>query len=244
MRRIRRERVYCLIGALAIPAVLFAQRNAPIPRGRVVWLLEDAVSRAGNRFRHAGQERWSANIDVSDLHAGGNPKAVSVTAEWPGKLVVSDSVSKAVFAPSRAKKTAADPVLNDVSEILLESTLDGFLALHLGGASTRIVGTAYPDPLRSGESCDVIVLRGPSRTKQNSAIVHRQYWFDSSSKRLVRVVFRDGELDVRLKAYARMGSDEFPQVIEVLDHGAPKYLMSMSIKGIGPATEDGTFDGN
>lgn len=227
----------------AMAAQACAQTAAPIPHGRVAWIVESAVTKGGDRFRQTGQQRWSGNVQVTGPKGEVTINGLSLVMQWPGKLAIKGSAANVAFAPGVAKHLNLAQSLSDTAEIFLEDTLDGFLAQHLGGASTRIIGTAYPDPARPGSSCNVVVLRFVSQVLNDSASHSKEYWFDTKTKELVRVVHDSGR-EVLLRDYVQLGGNEFVGTLRVLDNGVLKYTITLAPSSVGPALDDSTFGGN
>lgn len=229
--------------AVFVPSHGLSQ-TVPVPRGRVAWLLEGAVERSGSRFRQQGQERWTATVRVQDSKGATLKSAVGAVLEWPGKLAIDAGSGKFVFAPGVTKKSGLDEMSMLVAEVLLEDTLDGFLAQHFSGSSVRIAGTGYPDPNRKGATHSVVTLRSPSRTKEGAQIRAKQYWFDVATNQLVRVIHPEAGVEVRLGDYSTFNGNEFPKTITLLERGSPKYVFTVAIGLVSQKVNDGMFEGN
>lgn len=232
---------FCFGMLFSTPVI--AQNAAPVPRGHAAWILEDVITKAGSRFRQPGQERWMASVQAVDATGAKVVDGVSLVMQWPGSLALRGTTTRAVFAPGLAKPGGLATALASTSEVLLEDTLDGFLALHLGGASTRIVGTAYPDPGRPGSSCNVVTLRFESRVLPDNTVHSKDYWFDTATSELVRVV-HDSGTEVLISNYAAAGANEFAGTLRVLSHGTLQYTIALASSAVGPQLNDGLFGGN
>lgn len=218
--------------------------EAPAPKGRVAWLLEGVVDRGGSRFRQQGLERWTASVELRDSKGTELRSSIGTVMEWPGKLALDAGSGKSVFTPGVTKKTGLDEMSMLVAEVLLEDTLDGFLAQHFSGSSVRIAGTGYPDPNRKGATHSVVTLRSPSRTKEGALIRAKQYWFDVATNQLVRVIHPEVGVEVRLSDYSTINGNEFPKTITLLERGSPKYVFTVAIGLVSQKINDGMFEGN
>ncbi len=125
----------------------------------------------------------------------------------------------------------------------LKDTLDGFLSLHLGGASTRITGSGYPDPYRPGNTCNVVVLRFNSTVLSDSRSHSKEYWFDTTTNRLVRVVHDSGR-EVLLGDYVVYAGNEFVGTLKVMDRGIVNSTITVAPFALGPALLDSLFAGS
>lgn len=162
--------------------------------------------------------------------------------EWPARLLLQSSTGAAVFTPGAVARGNPDQHALDVAEILLEDSLDGLLAAHLGDVGIRVVGTGYPDPGRPGQMVDVVALMMPSRTRQAGKVVSRQYWIDASTRLPVRIVRGEEGVEVRLSNWQDIQGNRFASTATVLQNGIVKYTMAITPTGIGPKLNDGTFD--
>lgn len=230
--------------ALCPPAGAAERPDPPVPKGRVAWLLEGAVDRAGSRFRQQGQERWTGSVELRDSKGTVLKSSIGTVMEWPGKLALDSGSGKIVFAPGVAKTVGLEEMSALVAEVLLEDTLDGFLAQHFSGSSVRIAGTGYPDPNRIGATHSVVTLRSPSRTKEGAQIRAKQYWFDVATNQLVRVIHPEAGVEVRLGDYSTFNGNEFPKTITLLERGSPKYVFTVAIGLVSQKVNDGMFEGN
>lgn len=163
--------------------------------------------------------------------------------EWPGKLSVQTSQGKASFSPGVSSSTL-DATTALAAEVLLEDTLDGFLAQHLGRASTRVLGRGYPDPTRPGKLCGVVTLHGIQAADVNSAGRTKQYWFDMNTNRLVRAVHAETGAEVRFVEYASSQGNEFPTKIQVFQGGTLSVTYVIVPAGVSAQANDGLFGGN
>lgn len=221
-----------------------ASTEKPVPRGRVTSAIERCVDQAGGRFRQAGKERWTAQVTVRD--SGGTPVSGELAAivEWPGKVRVQGPTGSATFSRGKGNSSGLDEASALAAEVLLEDTLDGFLALHLGGASTNVIGSGYPCPDNAKDACAVIGLYGVHALNPAGKGRYKQYWFDLRTNRLVRVVHGDDGADVRYSTYATVDGDEFPVSIEVRKNGVVANTISVVPGGARPSANDGIFDAN
>jgi len=230
--------------AIMSAEVLAQEKQAPLPKGRVAWLLEDAVDQAGERMRKTNQERWTGIVEVRGPKNEVILSGVKLTMQWPGNLAMEVAGKAHVFSPGTKPGADIQPVIADVAEMLQEDTLDGFLALHHGIASSRIVGSGYPAPAGMVGVYDVISLLIPMTSKDAGGSARsKMYWFDRSTKRLVRIGHEAPGVEVRAEDWNRVQNNEFAGTLTLYSQGAVKYVVKLVPTGVGPTQNDGLFDG-
>jgi hypothetical protein len=212
-----------------------------IAKGRYPQIIERAIDAAGTRFRNPGKERWTATVDLSSGAGATVIKGGSITMEWPGRLVLNAEGSTAVFRPDSAVQGKTSDATLDLAEVLLEDTLDGFLAATQNQGAVRTVGTGYPDPTRPGQTADVVALMMPSRAKSVGRTVAKMYWFDSKTRLLARVTRTDG-VETRFSDWKEYQGDQYPGAIQVLEGKAVKYRIALAPQAVGAKQADGAFD--
>jgi hypothetical protein len=206
--------------------------------------LRKAAQAGGPRFQGKGQERWAATANLKGGKGEDLVTGAGVVLEWPGRLALSTKNGKAVFDPITDKKSTVDAALAMLAELLLEDTLDGFLALHVSGAPLRIVGSGYPDPDRTGETVDVVSLAMPRRAVSKTGGGIKHYWFDRKTGRLVKVIHPGDQVMARLSNWLDVQGNPFPATITVYQNGAVSHVLTLAIAGVGPEAADGMFEGN
>lgn len=235
----------CLVGTLFSPCLhsQSSKSDKPIPKGRVASVLESAVDAAGPRFRSAGNERWSARVDVKNGKAATIVNGAQIVMEWPNKLSLTGPGLNAVFSGG-AQKGNTDSTGFDLAEILLEDTIDGLLAASMSDGAIRVVGTGYPDLASPGGSVDLISVIMPSRTTKDRGNVVKQYWIDRKTRLLVQVVHGKDSASVRFSNWQEVEGNRFPGTIIVTQNGDVKYEITLTTDGVGAKQNDGLFSSN
>lgn len=214
-----------------------------IAKGRYPQIIERAIDAAGTRFRNPGKERWTASLDVSSGAGATVIKGGSITMEWPGRLMLNTEGNTAVFRPDSAIQGKTSDTALDLAEVLLEDTLDGFLAATQNQGALRTVGTGYPDPTRPGQTADVVALMMPSRAKSVGRTVAKMYWFDSRTRLLARVTRTDG-FETRFSDWKEYEGDQYPGTIQILEGKAIKYRITLVPQAVGAKQADSALDPN
>jgi hypothetical protein len=239
-------RIYlCVVLAAASCGCVWSGTIGKAEDGRVLVnsQLRKMVKAGGPRFAGKGLERWTATADLKDGNGQTLAAGATLVFEWPGRLAMVVKNRKSVFDPLNGKKSNVANAEALIAELLLEDTLDGFLALHVSGAPLRIIGSGYPDPDRIGEAIDLVSLAMPKRPSSKTAGGVKHYWFDRKTGLLVRVMHPGERVQARLSDWRDVQGNPFPATMTLYDNGAVTYVLSLTFTGIGPESADGAFDG-
>jgi hypothetical protein len=203
---------------------------------------------AGTRLRRPGKERITA---VGTLSARGVVTPVEITLEFPQRIRIDDGRGTVIF--DRANPSEAVPQKRetaDAIETLLEDSLEGFFAAQRGG-SVRSLGAGFRGKTGNPEepSFEIAEVWGQSRFRNGAEPTIKQYWFDSRTKLLSRVVYRVASapgsdlVEVLWSDWRDVEGERVPFRVERKEAGQVTLQLVLTSVFVSPKADDGRFPG-
>jgi hypothetical protein len=204
---------------------------------------------AGTRLRRPGKERITAAGSLSRNQGAASP--VEVTWEFPQRIRIDTDQGSVIFDrgnPSQA--IPQDREIADTIETLLEDTLEGFFA-SLRGGSIRFLGAGFRG--RTGNpgepSFEIVEVWSQSRFRNGAEPTVKQYWFDSRTKLLSRVVYRiaavsgSALVEVLWSDWRDVEGERVPFRVERREAGQTTLQLVLTSAVVSPKADDGRFPG-
>jgi len=217
-------------------------RLSGVPSGAQRFLLA-----AGTRLRRPGKERITAVGSLSRNQDAASP--VEITWEFPQKIRIDAGQEPLIFDrgdPSQAippTREAADAV-----ETLLEDSLEGFFAAQPGG-SIRFLGAGFR--ARTGApqepSFEIVEVWSQSRFRNGAQPTVKQYWFDSRTKLLSRVIYRIAAVagsdlvEVLWSDWRDVDGQKVAFQVERKEAGQATLRLALTSALVSPKADDGRF---
>jgi hypothetical protein len=216
-----------------------------LPLNRVSSASQRFLLASGLRLRRPGKERIIAAGRLVRGEAPSSP--VDVTWEIPQKIRIDEGRTPIVFDganPSRAQDASG------ILEMFLEDSLEGFFAAE-AGRSVRFLGSGYrfSAPGSEGRSFEIVELRAPRRFRNASQATVKQYWFDTRTRLLSRVIYRIAEVphsemvEVLWRDWRDVQGEKVPFSVERKESGRTTLQLTFSSAFVSPRVDDGRFSG-
>lgn len=202
----------------------------------------------GTRLRRPGKERIvSAGTLVSNSAA---PSPIEITWELPQKIRIDQGRGTVIFDRANpAQPIPPERAAADLIETFLEDSLEGFFARE-NGRSVRFLGKGFhaktdgPD----GPSYEIVELWIESRFRNGAEPTIKQYWFDSRTKLLSRVVYRvggssTGFVEVFWSDWRDVNGEKLAFQVERKEAGQTTLQLTVESALVSQMADDGRFSG-
>lgn len=244
-----------LVGTWILFFHIFGRAQGPVQGGGYLQLsgVPSAAQRfllaAGTRLRRPGKERITAVASLSRNQDAASP--VEITWELPQKIRIDEGQGPVIFDwgnPSQAISQNRETA--DTIETLLEDSLEGFFAAQRGG-SIRFLGAGFRT--RTGDpqepSFEIVEVWIPSRFRNEAQPTVKQYWFDSRTKLLSRVIYRiaavsgSGFVEVFWSDWRDVDGEKVAFQVERKEAGQTTLRLALTSALVSPKVDDGRFSG-
>ena len=244
-----------LVGAWIFAFPILGRAQGSVPDGgylrlnRIPAAAQRFLLAAGTRLRRPGMERITAVGSLSRNRDAASP--AEITWEFPQKIRIDDGRGPVIF--DRGNPLQAIPqnqATADTIETLLEDSLEGFFAAQ-GGGSIRFLGAGFRagagDP---GEpSFEIVEVWSQSRFRNAGTPTVKQYWFDSRTKLLSRVVYPIAAVpggdfvEVLWSDWRDVEGQKVAFLVERKEAGETTLRLTLTSVLVSPKAADGTFSG-
>ena len=249
------------LGLLVLPAALPGQgyigpEKVPFGAGRPLEIM-------GDRLRVVGKER----LDLLGVltRSGENPVAVRILWEFPGKvrlekrlgeepdpskdeLLVYDGAGS--LGKKRGTATLSD---EDLIEMLVHDSVEGFFIGQLEGFATRFLGSRYhrvdAEGNAVGPDYDIYEVINQVRLLRRPLRQRKLYYFNSDTALLERVRYRlaaersrgEVEVSVEVSDWGEVYGQLIPGTVVRTENGVEVVRLEIREAGIGAGAKDGSF---
>ena len=251
-------------GLLGLPLSVEAQgyvgaRDVPFGAARVLEAM-------GDRLQVTGKER----LDLFGVltRAGEDPRSVHILWEYPGKVRIEQPVQtgvededSAADAPliydgagtlhrSGGRVTRAD---QDLIEMLVHDSVEGFFIGQLEGFATRFLGNRYhrvdAEGNAVGPDYDIYEVTNEVRVAGRRLRQRKLYYFDSDTALLGKVRYRlaaergrgEVEVSVEVSGWSEVFGQLIPGKMVRYEDGGEVVKLEINEAGVAPAAEDSSF---
>ena len=146
-----------------------------------------------------------------------------------------------------AQAIPAGPETSGLIETFLEDSLEGFFTQE-EGRSVRFLGTGFRSRTGAPDepSYGIVELWIPSRFRNGADPTVKQYWFDSRTKLLSRVVYRIGTgsagfVEVRWSDWREVDGEKVAFHVERKEAGQTTLQLILNSVLVSQAADDGKF---
>ena len=250
------------LGLLVLPAALPGQgyigpEKVPFGAGRPLEIM-------GDRLRVVGKER----LDLLGVltRSGQDPVGVRILWEFPGKVRIEKRLEGEETDPAKDDVLVYDGAGNlrkrggtaaladqDLIEMLVHDTVEGFFIGQIEGFATRFLGSRYHKVDESGNPVgadyDIYEVVNEVRVPGRPLSQRKLYYFDSDTALLGRVRYQlsaeRGRGPVEVRVEVRSWGEVFGQLIPTLtvryEDGVEVVRLEIREAGIAAAADDGSF---
>lgn len=214
--------------------------------------IRDRIIAAGDRFWVPGKERVTiAGVFVDET--GTHPARIVIQLPRLCRLDVSDGASQKVMAFDGSRTWTlggqADAGVEAVLESLADDSIEAFVSGALRGANIWLAGSGYrlhdsesafPQPRR----VDVLGVLRPAGPVAGRPIRRKMYCFDSESRLLNRVMYRDssGRLTATVyEAWDLVDGEPLPTVWTRRQEGKVVFSFRRAAASFSAGLADATF---
>lgn len=92
----------------------------------------------------------------------------------------------------------------------------------------RQVGFGYRDAESPSGAVDVYSLMTRSRTRVNAPAIAKQYWFDSGTHLLQKVIYSgSSKTEVQFSGWVALNNNTFPTIMTRFENGRPTLYITL-----------------
>ena len=208
----------------------------------------------GNRIEKPGAERI---VGAGTIVRRATPNAVAsapanvaVVLEFPGRARVEEAgqTSPAAFnvdAPVLGKGQDVE----DLLELLVEDFSDGFFRVAISEGSMRWVGGNFRSLDEPGRYFDIVEASYRTKVRGSAAEQVKRYYFDSSTKLLAKVVYRQANsrgvvnIESEFGDWTRVNGQAIPRRMVRREGGVEMLRIQLPQVATTAAVNDGSFGG-
>ena len=220
----------------------------------------------GDRLQVTGKERLDLFAVLT--RAGGDPRAVHILWEYPGKVRIEQPVQTGgeeedsagegpliydgagILRRSGGRVTRAD---QDLIEMLVHDSVEGFFIGQLEGFATRFLGSRYhrvdAEGNAVGPDYDIYEVINEVRVVGRPLRQRKLYYFDSDTALLGKVRYRLGsergrgevEVTVEVSGWSEVYGQLIPGKVVRYENGVEAVKLEINEAGIAPAADDSSF---
>lgn len=225
-----------------------------------------ALEIMGDRLQVAGKER----LDLVGVlaRAGQSPVGVRILWEYPGKVRIEKRLETGGKAGDPAKpevivydgagnlgKSSGTAALSDqdLVEMLVHDSVEGFFIGQIEGFATRFLGSRYHRLDDSGNPVgpdyDLYEVVNEIRVPGRPLRQRKLYYFDSDTALLAKVRYRMAaargrgsvQVSVEVGQWGEIASQLIPTTVVRYEDGVEVVRLVIKEAGIAAASEDGSF---
>jgi hypothetical protein len=223
-----RQTLLCIVSLILLPTVALPQAGPRAPEMISLEKLPVAAKAyllaSGGRYQKPGKEIVLAAGAISRNQSAATP--IQITWEFPGKLRIEEARRNTSFDQNdQAQTISPDKETRDLIDLLFDDTLEGFFESQKRG-STRFIGSGYriKGAPKTAPAYDLYEATSANRLNGNR-IIRKQYWFDSRTKYLARVLYKspsiggNGLVQISLDDWRDVQGEKIPFLIERRESG-------------------------
>jgi hypothetical protein len=207
-------------------------------------------SAVGLRLRFVGKERITATGTLLSYTGDLETKeAATIIWQFPQKIRMDFAGKVMKYDGNKAKQTIpADSKKAEALQVLLEDSLEGFLAIDGTRGSSRDMGSGYRLPnARPENSCMDIIHMSYQDAFSKRKKIDKAYWFDCNTKLLGTVTYLcplGSRIHVVVEDWRDIAGEKIPFRIERWEEGQLTMRLTLDEATISAGVEDSTFEGN
>ena len=223
-----------------------------------------ALKTMGDRLQVVGKER----LDLVGLltRSGQSPVAVHILWEFPGKVRIEKRLGTEPD-PNKDELLVYDGAGNlrkrggtagmadeDLIEMLVHDSVEGFFIGQIEGFATRFLGSRYHRVDESGNAVgadyDIYEVVNEVRVPGRPLRQRKLYYFNSDTALLERVRYRLSlergrgavAVDVEVSGWGEIDGQAIPTLTVRYEDGVEVVRLEIQEAGVGAAAKDGSFD--
>lgn len=238
-----------LIASMAIPALAEQAGDAKQSLRGIPFRYQVYADAVGMRLRRPGKERITAEGKLAHFNGGQEQTDfVEVTWEFPLKMRLETATGLLTFdADGSEPRVPEDSKSAAALEVLLEDSVEGFLAFSGRRGSSRDMGSGYRlSDAKPEDSCmDIIHAVYPDVLRKGQT-VEKAYWFNCQTKLLGVVTYPSlsgGRVHIVVEDWRDIEGEKVPFRIERWEDGKLKLRLTLDEVIISAGAEDGAFGG-
>ena len=204
----------------------------------------------GQRLVKPGKERITVSGYLS-YNPESQEKAlpIQIILQYPMKIRVTLPGSSMAFNRfSRTQNVPPPGRLAETIQLLLEDSVEGFLAIRSTVGLPRHLGSGYAlaNAAAGSPGIDIVQMTYPD-VFQNGQPIVKTYWFNSITKLLGMVGYfsaSGARVDIVIDDWRDVEGEKIPFLIERYEDSKLTMRLTLSSAAVTAGIEDGTFGGN
>ncbi len=203
----------------------------------------------GQRLQKPGKERITATGSLT--YGSSSHQALPVEIVWQYPLTIRLNQSGYVLTFDEIGSRRQIPEVRQLAEtvqILLEDSVEGFIAIRKSIGTSRHLGSGYRlTGAAPADSCiDIVQATYPDVFRGGQAI-SKTYWFDSRTKLLGLVAYSSSSgapVSVVIDDWREVQGEKLPFLIERWENNELTMRLTLNSATVSAGMDDGSFGGN
>jgi hypothetical protein len=238
-----------LVASMSIPALAEQAGDAKQSVSGIPFRYQSYANAVGLRLRMPGKERITAAGKLA-RYSGDQEQTEAVTVTWEFPLKIRLDLPNEVLAFDGANSKQIVPEDSKGAEtiqVLLEDTLEGFLAFGGRRGSSRDMRSGYRllDAKPEDSCMDIVHVVYPEAFRKGQT-VEKAYWFNCQTKLLGVVTYPSlsgGRVHIVVEDWRDIEGEKVPFRIERWEEGKLMLRLTLDEAVVSAGAEDGAFGG-